>query len=108
MVLHPHDPAVIGSSLLSELNEAAGNANCQRCEETQRQLDDLRAWRDKAVEELADYRKLRGAVAMTLDMGGVYDERSKRIRPRAWPGAGSPRDLRKPTPLEQEGLECAK
>lgn len=106
LVRHPHEPAVIGSSLLAELNQAAGQATCQKCAETEAKLNELRAWRDKAVAEIADYRKLRGAVAMTLDMGGVYDTRSQRIRPRAWPGAGKPRDLRKPTPLEEEGKQC--
>lgn len=106
VVRHPNDVVTIGSSFYNELRNAAGNAGCDNCQNNQAELDALRAWRDKAVAELADYRKLRGAIAMTLDMGGVYDERSKRIRPRAWPGAGSPRDLRKPTPLEEEGLTC--
>jgi len=60
----------------------------------------LREWKKVATAEIADYRKLRGAIAMTLDMGAVYEPRSGRVRPRPWPGAGNPRDLRKPTPLE--------
>lgn len=101
-VATPGYPVTIGADLMDELVAAWGAAGQGVADEALiAENQRLREWRDVAVKEIADYRKLRGAVAYTLDQGGVYDERTGRIRPRPWPGAGSPRDLRKPTPLEK-------
>lgn len=107
-VANPGYKVVIGADLMEALVAAWAVAGGDVGDDALRAENQrLREWRDEAVKDIADYRKLRGAVAITLDQGAVYDERSGRIRPRAWPGAGRPHDLRKPSPLEQyEENEC--
>jgi hypothetical protein len=86
----------VSVAVVSELAQAAGLAltpeRVRAIEALEAEVEELRAWKAAATEDLVEYERLRGATATLLRQGAVVDKKG-RIVPRAWPGHREPTGL---------------